>query len=151
MKYHTTNDGRKVPLSGMSDTHIINTIRCFSAQAATATEEIEQATLRSRRAKALYGTEDKFAGRSYPQLIERLYDLVGPYVLEAVARGLDVREIIVKALGRDAIDAEAPKLPPIKGRIVGKSFRIRASGEGMADSMEFSASVVESDDEDEDY
>jgi len=127
---HTTAEGRTVPLSGMTDDHLINTIKCFSGKLIVATKEIECADRRrSKRGQALYGKE-VIDPDEYAAMTDHFYRGVGPYVLEATCRGLDVREIITAALGRDSKDEEAPGLPPLV-RVRDGRFLLESMPEGL--------------------
>ena len=119
MFIHTTRDGDEVPISGMTDSHLVNTIITFTHKAREQTTEMSCAPqVRSPRAKALYGERGGITPSGYRSTMKRVYEQAGPYVMEAVVRGIDVRSIVCEAVGRSALDEEAPRLKTSHGRIV---------------------------------
>lgn len=115
---HTTGTGSRIHISAMTDDHLMNTISLFCNTMAAMTDALNRdEQLRSRRAKALYG-DNRVSDQDYRNAISTFEKKTGPYILEAVVRGLDmkpIREAVVAAVGRSTRDEEAP-LAEINGR-----------------------------------
>lgn len=105
--FHTTREGQTMPIAAMDDEHLINTINFFAKAGISATENITQEIKQSRRSKALYG-DRQLNDNQYKEIITRTVLKLGPYVIEATIRGLDIRETLIKLMGRNAKDDEAP-------------------------------------------
>lgn len=108
---HRDRDGNVVNIAGMSDDHLKRTISLFSNTMTSATEGMLQNPQElSPRAKALYGgTCSLMTPDEYRKMVRGYYNRIGPYVLEAALRGLDVKDVLCKALGRIGRDPEAPE------------------------------------------
>lgn len=108
MKYHRTREGHRVPLAGMSDNHLRNTIQCFSEAVAELTRRMDEVDCpQSNRARALYGSR-KPSDQEYREVVKKWYEDVGPYFAEAATRGLDVSDLAQKALGRTSREEDLP-------------------------------------------
>lgn len=108
---HRTMDGRSVPVPGMSDRHLVNAIAYIARRLVEATDRISNLEKpRSARATALYG-DRSVELENYKALTVNFFMRAGPYVIEAVTRGINIRPILVAALGRDSQDPEAPTIP----------------------------------------
>lgn len=116
MLYHKTSQesGRiKIPIAGMSDTHLYNTIRMKCTELAATTVNIcTMGEQQSPRGKLLYG-EQNADPETYRELMASTISNIGPYVTEACLRGMGemVRELLIAALGRNQMDLEAPGVP----------------------------------------
>jgi hypothetical protein len=110
---HRTREGRVIPIAGMDDEHLMNTIRLFLGGLQELTERLGSKPERepTAREKALYGDGEEVTPQVYQAAVEAAYERLGPLVLEAALRGLDVRPMLVKAFGRDDRDVFARPLP----------------------------------------
>ena len=111
---HMTRDGHKMFIAAMDDEHLMNTIRLFAGPCIEATKNVDGLeTIQSRRAEALYGKKI-LSPANYRRILHRTCVKLSPYIMEAVLRGLDVRQILVDVFGRNSLDREALDLGVIK-------------------------------------
>ena len=114
--YHITKEGTQLPIAGMDNNHLTNTIFLICNKIKPLTEEmVREAKELSSRGKALYGSNAISASR-YRDIIESAHLQLGPYLLEStlrninnvVHRGSCITAEVQAAFGRNDRDSEAP-------------------------------------------
>ena len=90
MKKHVTKDRRVIPLCEMEDSHLKNTIGYFAQRLSYARMVLDDQ--RSRFDAVVYSDEDEKEGAE--DFVERYDELIGPYVLEAMIRDINVTDSI---------------------------------------------------------
>ncbi len=101
---HVTRDGNRIPIALMTDDHLYNTIMYLLRQLEEAKDVINGKKLleniddftRSISLEERYYDEDYYKERA-----KEITEMLANYILEATIRGMDFREQLQKAFGRD--------------------------------------------------
>lgn len=99
LETHNSNDG-PIMICQMDDSHLTNTIRLFCrriTQVRAAAQAPPDGDDYSRALYSIRKMDAETAGEINRLALTKLY----PYLAEALLRGLDVREHLVEAVGRD--------------------------------------------------
>lgn len=110
---HTDRSGNHHFISGMEDSHLVNTLKCFLKPLTEATRNLTQPSATSPIAKALYGKVTDIDANAYANLTTHTLTKIGPYLTEILIRGNEedvaaIRKDLHAAFGREGKDAEAP-------------------------------------------
>ena len=109
---HTTEDGEKILICHMEDSHLFNTIRMHTRKIREARAVLEQSTAGSSIYEALGVNPVGMSRADAQRQIRNRHSLLPPYVMEATLRGLAIRGLLASAYGRDAlIPRPVPALP----------------------------------------
>jgi hypothetical protein len=105
VKTHIDASGRAIPIPLMSDDHLWNTIRLICRQIKEARSIVDREEIINKLPRSqmiLSGIEDEEEQREIAEdiLVQKI-ELLGNYVVEATIRGLEIRELVVNAVGRE--------------------------------------------------
>jgi len=90
MRKHVTRDRRVIPLCDIDDSHLRNIINYYAKRLSLARMVLDQQ--RSRFDAVLYADEDEQEGAE--EFVENYDEIIGPFVLEALIRNLDIEDAI---------------------------------------------------------
>lgn len=106
--YHKDKEGKKYLIAEMENEHLVNTIKviannikdlCSLVDSGVGALSLSKSQMVTTGVKKII---DKVDDRAVTARLESTIQHIGPYIMEAVIRGLDVSKYIQEALGRSA-------------------------------------------------